>query len=536
MARDFDAEHAPRRSNPTIADLRAMTLVERGWLGESDRANAFRLAARFSDHLLHQPGRGWAVWDGRRFDFAKGWERALRTCMRLSDLIEEEAVAIRLHEATDQEAEARMWITRDGVRPRQMTHARSLVQKERAADHRDHAERCGNTGRIKAAMELLKALLQVDASGFDARPSLLNCTNGTLDLEALAAGRRGHEANDGSQPRTPLRSHDAGDRLTKVARAAWDPTADGEAWARFLSDVMPDPEMRAFLQRALGLAVFGRNDQQVALFLRGEGGNGKSTLVNAVAHALGDYAAPCRIELLLETRTQAAGAPSPEEMNLPGARLFLCPEPDRSDRLSAKKLKAFTGGDPRPIRAPYGEREFVYTPTGIPVITCNRTPRLATDDHGTRRRMVFIPFEARLDQLPPGRRRDQRDLEAELKAEAPAILNWLIEGWLATRSRGLDAPPDAREQRESFEALEDPVGEFPAARCVHRPGKRLRKQAVFDAYDRWAAREMAPPLPRDAFNRIMTEKGYVARKTSGGRLHWEDIAWASDGAEGAPSD
>ena len=445
MARDFDAEHAPRRSNPTIADLRAMTLVERGWLGESDRANAFRLAARFSDHLLHQPGRGWAVWDGRRFDFAKGWERALRTCMRLSDLIEEEAVAIRLH-----------------------------------------------------------------ASGFDARPSLLNCTNGTLDLEALAAGRRGHEANDGSQPRTPLRSHDAGDRLTKVARAAWDPTADGEAWARFLSDVMPDPEMRAFLQRALGLAVFGRNDQQVALFLRGEGGNGKSTLVNAVAHALGDYAAPCRIELLLE--------------------------PDRSDRLSAKKLKAFTGGDPRPIRAPYGEREFVYTPTGIPVITCNRTPRLATDDHGTRRRMVFIPFEARLDQLPPGRRRDQRDLEAELKAEAPAILNWLIEGWLATRSRGLDAPPDAREQRESFEALEDPVGEFPAARCVHRPGKRLRKQAVFDAYDRWAAREMAPPLPRDAFNRIMTEKGYVARKTSGGRLHWEDIAWASDGAEGAPSD
>lgn len=52
----------------------------------------------------------------------------------------------------------------------------------------------------------------------------------------------------------------------------------------------PDPAMRAYLARILGHALEGRTVSHIVPIFHGEGGNGKSTLVDAVMTALGDYA------------------------------------------------------------------------------------------------------------------------------------------------------------------------------------------------------------------------------------------------------
>ena len=90
----------------------------------------------------------------------------------------------------------------------------------------------------------------------DADPWLLNCANGTLDLRTME-----------------LREHNPDDLITKIARAAYTPTADGATWTRFLARVLPDPDVCDYLQRLTGLSLLGKvnGDKQVAPIMTGPG-------------------------------------------------------------------------------------------------------------------------------------------------------------------------------------------------------------------------------------------------------------------------
>ncbi len=76
--------------------------------------------------------------------------------------------------------------------------------------------------------------------------------------------------------------------LTKMTLAAYRPDADGAAFTRFLQRVQPDPAMRV-PGRAGRHALEGRVVSHILPIFRGDGGNGKSTLVDAVMATLADY-------------------------------------------------------------------------------------------------------------------------------------------------------------------------------------------------------------------------------------------------------
>lgn len=64
-----------------------------------------------------------------------------------------------------------------------------------------------------------------------------------------------------------------------------------EPWGTFLARVLPDPQVRSFTQRLLGLALYGDpGDRALPVFV-GTGANGKSTLRRAVLTAFGVYTA-----------------------------------------------------------------------------------------------------------------------------------------------------------------------------------------------------------------------------------------------------
>ena len=121
----------------------------------------------------------------------------------------------------------------------------------------------------------------VTPDDLDADPFLINCPNGVLDL------RTGE-----------LMKHDPALLLTKMTAAAYRPNVAGLEFSKFLARVQPEEDMRAFLARLLGHALEGRVIEHVLPIFHGDGGNGKSTLVNAVMAALGDYAGPADPDLL----------------------------------------------------------------------------------------------------------------------------------------------------------------------------------------------------------------------------------------------
>ena len=63
-----------------------------------------------------------------------------------------------------------------------------------------------------------------------------------------------------------------------------------------------DEELIAFIQRAAGYSLTGMTGEQVLFFLYGTGRNGKTTLLNALAYAMGDYAATARPETFMVKR------------------------------------------------------------------------------------------------------------------------------------------------------------------------------------------------------------------------------------------
>ena len=93
------------------------------------------------------------------------------------------------------------------------------------------------------------------------------------------------------------------------------------------------------------------------------------------------YAAPCKIEMFLETGQTPASSATPEDADLPRARAYIATKPDTLDILSAKKIKGLIGGEQRMSRGLYAS-PFFWTPQGMPIPSCNRTLKIKDEDEG----------------------------------------------------------------------------------------------------------------------------------------------------------
>jgi len=120
-----------------------------------------------------------------------------------------------------------------------------------------------------------KSISPKSLAAFDRDRMLLNCQNGTLDLNNFG-----------------LRPHNAGDYITKITRIHYDHEAVCPRWNKFVDEVMcGDTDTAVFLQKALGYSLTGDTSEECFFILYGNTTrNGKSTLSETVAYILGDYA------------------------------------------------------------------------------------------------------------------------------------------------------------------------------------------------------------------------------------------------------
>ncbi|MEJ1089407.1 hypothetical protein WDU99_13890 [Microbacterium sp. Mu-80] len=114
--------------------------------------------------------------------------------------------------------------------------------------------------------------ISVKATELDADPFVLNTPSGSLDLKTFE-----------------LTPHDPLDRITKITRGSFDPLAPCARWMSFLEQILPDPEVRAYLQRVLGVALIGKQLEHILVIATGTGRNGKGVTYEAVGWAIGDY-------------------------------------------------------------------------------------------------------------------------------------------------------------------------------------------------------------------------------------------------------
>src|SRR5262249_1591148 len=147
----------------------------------------------------------------------------------------------------------------------------------------------------------------VSKDQFDAKPCLLNCHSGTIDL------RTGK-----------LLPHDPGRLITKLAPVEYDRTAKCPLFDAFLDQIMAgDHEVIWFVLRAIGYSLTGFTTEQCIFLCIGTGANGKTTLIRVIQELLGDYAQQMGMDSLMVQRTGTIPA---DLARLPGARFVAASE------------------------------------------------------------------------------------------------------------------------------------------------------------------------------------------------------------------
>ncbi len=447
----------------------------------TDLGNAERLVRLHGEDLryVHSWGK-WLEWDGQRFALDVSGEIYRRAKATVRAAYAESA---QLSDSEERKALAQ-WATKS----------------ESAA-------------RIDAMIQLARAEVPVAHEMLDADPWALNVANGTLDL------RTGE-----------LRPHRRADYLTKLAPVVYDESAKAPTWERFLERILPDGRVRAFVRRAAGYSLSGDTGEQVLFLLWGGGANGKSTFVETLMLAAGDYSMKTPAETLLARRE---GAIPNDVAALRGARLVAAVETEEGRRLAEVRVKELTGSDTVSARFMRAEW-FTFRPVAKLWLATNHRPRVKGTDEAIWRRIRLIPFTVTI----PESERDHR-LSDRLRAELPGILTWAVAGCLEWQRDGLRPPAAVLAATSSYRAEQDVLGAFLADRCVVTPGGWVASDQLFAAYKRWCEETGEHPVSQRALGLALGERGFTDTRRGAGEARkrgWQGIGLAEDCQDGLQVD
>jgi len=381
--------------------------------------NARRMVAQHAGKLLWCAGLGWWFhWTGNH------WARAY------------EADVLRYAQAT----------------VNGLIDAAKALPREEAGEALKWAARSQTKGMCSAMVALAAAApeLRVEVDELDADKTLLGVANGMVDLRT---GR--------------LLPPDPRARITRVTDVRYVEGAECPVFLRTVDEVFAgQPMMPGFFQRLVGYSIIGDPREHLMVFLIGNGGNGKSTLQNAIRFALGGHCVSAHASSFVREGPggAAAGGARPDLLALHGARLVLVSEPPEGSELREDVIKSMAGGDALPARALYSSHIVQIQPSWTAWLSTNHKPIIKGEDMGIWRRVLPVPF-LRDFENDPGAVKDV-DRAARLRAEAEGVLAWCVAGAVEYYRQGLRVPGEVSASRGEYRADMDLLAEWLRERCI----------------------------------------------------------------------
>jgi len=247
---------------------------------------------------------------------------------------------------------------------------------------------------------------------------------------------------------------------------------------------------------------------QKGLILLGDGGNGKSTILDVVRALFVD---------------EAISAIAPQDMAqeyrramLADARVNLVSELPESDIIeSAAAMKAAISGDAmvgRFIR----EQPFTFRPRAGHIMAANDLPASRDLSRGFFRRFLVVKFERELREDEQDRNRVADIVETELGA----VASWAIDGAADLAARGrFDVPESSNAELAEWRTMADSVARFVADACIRTEEPRAGAAELYTAFCNWAAQTGAKRLTSHKFGRRLGRLGIAKTRRSSGFMY-----------------
>jgi DNA polymerase-1 len=367
--------------------------------------------------------------------------------------------------------------------------------------------------------------IHVRRDQLDQHPKLWNAGNGVLHLETGG-----------------FIDHNPALMMTTGSDVPYLPDATSPRFDEFFADILPDEDVRAFLLRLFGVAMFGevRGDAQIFPVLIGEGRNGKGALVRIMEKLFGRHAVKVSASALLEKKFEQH---SQEVIKLRGKRLATAEETAQNVRWDTARIKSWTGGDTLVGRLMHhNDEEFV--PSHTLLMSTNHRPNVAMEEAAFWMRYREVPFTVSVEG------REDPTLEPHIiSSELPGVLNHLLAGVRDYLDRGLAAPAAVLVATEEARAETNRLAIFAEEMLVVTNDERDRipQAEMRERADKWWTQNVRnEPLPSDKgrgkfIPLLRSALGIVEGATknprpggAGGdqRTTWFGVRWLGDGGGG----
>ena len=347
------------------------------------------------------------------------------------------------------------------------------------------------------AMNFTKAMVAVGVDDLDKDPNLLNTPYATFNLAKGMAG---------DQP------HDPADLITKLT--ACSPSDEGkDLWEESIQLFFQgDQELIDYVQLVVGMAAVGKVYQEHLIIAYGGGANGKSTFWNTISRVLGTYSGKLSAETLTMNCKRNV---KPEMAELKGKRLIIASEMEEGMRLNTSVVKQLCSTDEIFAEKKY-KAPFSFTPSHTLVLYTNHLPKVGANDDGIWRRLIVIPFNAKIVGDS-----DIKNYADYLYEKAGGyILKWIIEG--AQKAIALhfktELPQVVKAAIEDYREDNDWLGHFLSECC--ETGKDLTEKSgeLYQQYRAYCIQNGEYTRSTTDFYTAIEKAGYVRRKTSAGIL------------------
>ena len=310
--------------------------------------------------------------------------------------------------------------------------------------------------------------MRIEATEFDKYPYLINCKNGTYDLEKME-----------------FREHNWQDFLTMQTNFEYSlQDVRCDRWEQFIKEVTQNSKDKAdYLQRALGYSILGESKEECMFILHGKTTrNGKSTLLDAIQHLLGDYATVAPVELICKAdRQKNAEAPTSTLARLKGRRFVTMSESDTSGKLDEATIKQYTGGEEITARELY-QASITFKPQFTMWLSCNDLPAVRDKSLFASDRVRVIEFNRHFTDAE-----QDKNLKSFFESQEAmrGIFTWLVAGYFKYKRFGLKMSEDMQKVVRQYEKDNDIVLQFLEEKCEQKDDVSTRAKTLYDNYKIW---------------------------------------------------
>lgn len=258
---------------------------------------------------------------------------------------------------------------------------------------------------IQSTVNAARTMTYIQVTDIDKDGFILNTPGLTIDLRKPISEGHTPRPEDLIMKQTAVAPGDKGEQLWQDALELF---------------FCGDTELIEYVQRIVGMAVIGEVFMESLIIAYGDGRNGKSTFWNTLSAVLGSYSGAISAEALTFGCRHNA---RPEMAELKGKRLVIAAELEDGMRLNTAMVKKLCSTDEIPAERKYKD-PFKFHPSHTLVLYTNHLPRVGVSDAGTWRRLIVIPFDAKIEGNS-----DIKNYSRYLVEEAgPAVMKWIIEG------------------------------------------------------------------------------------------------------------